>query len=334
MSKVTTDIINTASLGNGFKKKINDCPKGFVQSETGCIQNCPSNKYLNNICRCNSTKDCPYGFTCLNNLCLSTDEKCPDYHIKNDNKCIQECIKSENQNGPICKCESSDDCNLGQECDKTFKHCIIKSESLDNPLGISPNFEAEQKTRQEMKNKHTHNLWLLLPVVIIILFYFILKDIHFPLKGLIMELLIISSILFINFNRLDKTCNIDYDKVKEENKESKNKGTRKIPIMGTIRKSVIILGLSYLMVRIFTILPPLRTLISNIGLPIIGVITSMCLLIIFLINNQIDDKLEGEDYDCNYILGLNNITNMKDTSNIILLISVFMICVRIYFAFK
>jgi hypothetical protein len=347
MSKITPDIINTASLGNGFKKKLNDCPNGFVQSESGCIQNCPSNKYLNNICRCNSTKDCPYGFTCLNNLCLSTDEKCPDYYIKNDNKCIQKCIKPENQNGPLCKCESSDDCNLGQECDNILKHCIIKPESLDFPLGISSDYEKNKLKRQEIKNKHTYNYWLLLPIAIIILFYVILNNINLPLKGIIFELLLISSLLFINYNRLDKTCNIDYDKAKEEvnkeetiNEERKIneegiKKDRKIPIIGTIRKSVIILGLSTLLVRLFTILPPLKTLISNIGRPIIGVITSVFLLILFLINNHLDDKLEGEDYDCNYILNVNTIKDdIKEPSNIVFLISIFMICVRIFNAFK
>lgn len=316
MSKVISPtIINSASLGYGLKKKLNDCPDGFVQSETGCIQNCPSKKYLNNICRCNLSRDCPYGFTCLNNLCLSTDEICPDNHKKEKNICIQECKYPKNKNGPICKCESNNDCNLGQECNTKFKHCIIKEESLNYPLGISPNFEAEQQTRQEMKNKNTYNIWALLPVVVTLLVYYVIKKLSFPLSGLASELLIIVSVLITNYKRFSKIC------------------TSKIFIFGTIRKSVIILGLSSLLLRLFTVIPPMRSLISNVGLPVIGWITSISTLIIFLINNHLDDKLEGEDYDCDYILGVDTIKDIKQPLNIVFLVSLFMICVRIYFAF-
>ena len=54
----------------------------------------------------------------------------------------------------------------------------------------------------------------------------------------------------------------------------------------------------------------------------------------FIINNHLDDTLEGEDYDCNYILGYNTIKDIKEPLNIVFLISLFMICVRIYFGVK
>ena len=316
MSKINLNIVNSASLGFGFKKNIEECQRGFVKSESGCIQkDCKNKQYLNNICRCDLDKHCPYGFKCLNNLCLSTDEQCPDNHIRKDNKCIQECKDPKNQNGPLCKCESSDDCNLGQECNTKFKHCLIKEESLDYPLGISPTYEEQLLIRQEFKDKHTHTIFVLVPIIVICLVYFVIKTLDFPFKGVVSELLIITSVLFTNYQRFSKICNT------------------KIYLFGTIRKSIIILGLSSILVRLLLILPPLKLLVSSIGMGAIGIITSLAVTILHLINNQMDDKLEGENYDCNYILGLDTIKDIKEPLNIVFLVSLFMICARIYFSF-
>ena len=48
MSKINPNIVNSASLGFGFKKNIDECQRGFVKSESGCIQkDCKNKQYLN-----------------------------------------------------------------------------------------------------------------------------------------------------------------------------------------------------------------------------------------------------------------------------------------------
>ena len=327
MSQITPDIISVASIGNGYKKNTDNCPPGFNSTKNGCMQNCPNNTYINNICRCKINKDCADGFTCLNNLCMSTDEKCPDKHTNVKNMCIQECKNPKNQNGSVCNCITDDDCHKAevcdktlkscptQICDKTLKSCIFKPESLGNSLGISPNFEKQMKNFQDIKNGNTYNLFLLVPLVVILLVYYVLKRISFPLNGFISELLIIASVLFINYLRFYNICDST------------------LVISGTIRKSVIILGLSSLFVRLLAIIPPSRAFISNIGQSAIGWFTSITILLIFIINNHVEDDIDGREYDCNYILGLDTIKDYNKPSNIIFLLSLFMIVVRLYTAF-
>jgi hypothetical protein len=316
MSKIIPpDIISVSSIGNGYKKKMENCAPGFNQTKTGCMQNCPNNTYINNICRCNINKDCVHGFTCLNNLCMSTDEKCPVKHKKVKNMCIQECIDPKNQNDPVCKCTVNEECHPEQICDKDLKSCTVKPESLGNSLGISPNFEAQIKSYQDMKNGNTYNLFLLVPVVVILLVYYVLKKFNFPLRGFISELLIIASVLFINYLRFYNICDST------------------LVISGTIRKSVIILGLSSLLVRVLAMMPPSRAFILSIGQPAIGWFMSISILLIFIINNHFDDDLDGQKYDCNYILGLDTVKDINKPSNIMFLVGLFMIGVRLYSAF-
>lgn len=316
MSKIITpDIISVASIGNGYKKKLDNCPQGFNSTKTGCMQDCPNNIYINNICRCNINKDCADGFTCLNNLCMSTDEKCPVKHTNVKNMCIQECKDPKNQNGPVCNCTVNEECHPEQICDKALKSCTVKPESLGNSLGISPNIEKQIKTYQDMKNGNTYNLFLLVPVCVILAVYYVLKKYNFPLKGFISELLIIASVLFINYLRFSNICD------------------SKLVISGTIRKSVIILGISSLLVRLLAMMPPSRAFISSVGQPAIGWFMSITILLIFIINNHFEDDIDGQKYDCDYILGLDTIKDFNKSSNIMFLVSSFMIGVRLYTAF-
>jgi hypothetical protein len=316
MSKIITpDIINVASIGNGYKKKMDNCPLGFNSTKKGCVQECPHNIYINNICRCKINKDCADGFTCLNNLCMSTDEKCPVKHTNDKDICIQECKDPKSQNGPVCTCTTNNDCQPEQVCDTVLKSCIVKPESLGYSLGISPDIKKQIKLFQDIKNDSTYNLLLFLPLCVILIVYYVLKKYKFPLSGLISEILIVSSVLIINYVRFSTICK------------------SQLVISGTIRKSVIIIGLSSLITILLFILPPSKMFLSSVGQPAIGWFISITISLLYIINNHIEDDIDGQKYDCNYTLGIDTFKDREQPSNIVFFSSLFRIGVRLYKAF-
>jgi cation transport ATPase len=187
------------------------------------------------------------------------------------------------------------------------------SENSDKWPIIQEERQAINKEKQKLENiendeylkkktKATYTFFMLVPIVAVVL-AFIVAATGIPYGNLISQVVIIISVFVMNYARLRKICDSN------------------LIISGTVRQTIIMVGMGSIFMMLLMILPPIRLLINLMGNAGSIVATAMGIIGLYIVNNIFGDLIDGKNYDCNYILGWNTIKDFKKPTNIMFIVS-------------